>query len=100
MFFGFLAKTKGNPKYIPVYIASRRWEFLTAPETLERFLGLLKFIIWIMLSMPFISLVIWSIVLIYQASVSDDKEYTTGIGALLIGFAVICVLASVLNISW
>ncbi len=99
MFFGFLRTTKGNPAFIDVYIASRKWEFLADSATLERFLGIIKFIIWILLSMPFLSLIIWSAVLLYMARHSG-KTYIIGISAFLIGTAVITCLASVFNISW
>ena len=99
MFFGFMQKTKGNPALIPVYIASRKWQFLRDNHTLERFVGLLSFIIYVLLSMPIIALILYGLTLIY-VSYHNGDEYINGIAAILIGTCLICIASSLFNIKW
>ena len=99
MFFGFLRKTKGNPAFIPVYIASRKWQFLRDVNTLERFIGLLSFIIYVLLSMPILALFIYGGTLIY-VNYTADAAYNNGIAAILVGICLICIISSLFNIKW
>ena len=99
IFFTFLKKTKGRPTLIDGYIASRSWEFLRDPESLTRFMGLVRFIIYVLLSMPIITLLVWFIVLLIMAT-RDEVSYITAISVLLVGISVTTIMASVLNIKW
>ena len=99
IFFTFLRKTKGRPSLIDGYIASRTWEFLVDPNSLARFMGLVRFIIYVLLCMPAITLIVWFIILLIMAS-RDEGSYITAIAVLLVGISVTTIMASVLNIKW
>ena len=99
MFFGFLRKTKGNPAFIPVFIASRRWQFLRDEATLGRFIGILSFIIYVLLSMPIIALFIFGGTLMY-VNWQNGYEYYNGIASILVGICLICITSSLFNIKW
>ena len=101
IYFAFMNKIRGKMQFIEVYIASRDWDFLESGENLEKFLGILKFIMISILMTPVFSLIMWVAAILYVEGDEGGKyETRVGISTFFVCAGFLLTLTGVGNMKW
>lgn len=99
--FAFLNKVRGNLKFIEAYLSARTWTFMKDSQALQKYLGLFKFIISCILSWPVLTLIAWTVVVLFNEVEDDGKEGSVlGVSVFLLSITAIASLSSAFMIAW
>jgi hypothetical protein len=101
IYFAYMGKIRGKLQFIEVFIASRDWDFLNSSEDLEKYLGILKFIMVSILMSPVFSLLIWVGTLLYvEGTEGEEYETRVGISTFFVCAGFILTMSGVENMRW
>jgi hypothetical protein len=89
----------GKLSRIHWYLASRKWPFMDTDSKYFKYVTYFRFIIYIYLSLPILTLLLWTIVLFYIKD-RDGQDMLVPLCVVLVGFAIIFFLLSVFSIKW
>jgi len=97
--FLLLEQVRGKLIRLRQFLTNRHFSLIKSPGLISCVNGLLKFICWVFLLLPFITLGVWSAALMHSR-IKNGESPIGGIAVLLVGLAFFFFFFGILKIRW